>query len=346
MKKSSVTPISNRGLTGQILDNIPHAEPLLLENLVASIDSLRIKFEYSATEYDFEKRQTVNTVDHILEWLDSVQFWQDNQIDTEAYHSDFKLGNYRHTLIFKEKGGASFAILAGRFCCESSKKQIAPEIVLDVNPNKVTTDLWHYVARILLAKAYKVSLQRFDLALDLPINRNLLHMSPRSRSKYTRIDSTLDQEIIKGFSRTEYQGNRQKHGAVKLYDKSYEIRIDNPSIAEFDCSRIEITIVPQKYKGLSPLLPDVYSDAPLQLSDEFENLEFCVKAMILHPDLIPIYRKTVSRHTFYKYKPYIEKVGRESISIDDEKIKKIEKYIETTISKFNSRSGLEKLLFA
>lgn len=346
MSNTCSTPNSNRGSTAQILCNVPFANPLVLDSLVASIDSLRIKFEYSKTDYDHENFQTFDTINDILCRLNSVEFWTENHIDTEVNTSSFKIGKYQYTMTFRIGAGVSFTILAGRYCCDNAVKLVAPEIVLDVNPNKVPDAIWHKVARILFVKAHKVSLQRFDLALDFPIARNLLHLMPKSSSTYTKIISSDYQEIIQLGVKTEYLGKRSKHGAVKLYDKSFEIKKDHENIPSFDCSRLEITICPQKYKSFSPLLPDIFSDAPLQLSAEFEELDFTAKAIILHPDLIPVLQRTVHRNTFMRYKKYIDVMSNNALSLDESSICTVEKYLKDNIAKYNSKIGLEKLLYS
>ena len=87
MTKMLDTPTSNRGSTAQILCNVPLANPLVFDNLVVSIDSLRIKFEYSKKDYDFDNCKTFDTVTDILQRINSIDFWTENHVETEAKES-------------------------------------------------------------------------------------------------------------------------------------------------------------------------------------------------------------------------------------------------------------------
>ena len=44
MENQPLTPYSNRGFNAQFLSIVPYSNPLLLDGVIASIDSLRIKF--------------------------------------------------------------------------------------------------------------------------------------------------------------------------------------------------------------------------------------------------------------------------------------------------------------
>ena len=46
MENHPETPISNRGFNAQFLSIVPYSPPLLLDGVIASVDSLRIKFTY------------------------------------------------------------------------------------------------------------------------------------------------------------------------------------------------------------------------------------------------------------------------------------------------------------
>ena len=46
MENQPLTPYSNRGFNAQFLSIVPYSNPLLLDGVIASVDSLRIKFTY------------------------------------------------------------------------------------------------------------------------------------------------------------------------------------------------------------------------------------------------------------------------------------------------------------
>lgn len=335
-KKTGSTPISNRGSDSQILRFVPHTAPRILEGFVASVDSLRLKFVYSKTSYDYNSGVRFDTVCDILQRLDSVAFWAENHFETEVNRSNFKIGKYEITMTFTLENGSSFTVLAGRYCFDNAVRLVASEIVLDVNPNKVPADQWQKVARILYAKAHSVTLQRFDLALDFPVARDRLHMLPRGSSKYQKFEQY---GVV-----TEYLGERSNHAAVKLYDKAAEIRVSRSEVPEFDCTRLEITIEPKKYKGLSSLLPEIYSDLPLQLSCDFDALDFTAKALILHPDLAPVLRQSVSPNTWTKYRKYLQAARSDALTLDDAAVHAVDDYVRQILTQYTT-AGMKTLLY-
>ena len=335
-KKTGSTPISNRGSDSQILRFVPHTAPRIFDGFVASVDSLRLKFVYSKTSYDYNSGARFDTVCDILQRLDSVAFWAENHFETEVNRSNFKIGKYEITMTFTLENGSSFTVLAGRYCFDNAVRLVASEIVLDVNPNKVPADQWHKVARILFAKAHSVTLQRFDLALDFPVARDHLHILSRGSSKYQKFEQH-------GVT-TEYLGERSNHAAVKLYDKAAEIRESRSEVPEFDCTRLEITIEPKKYKGLSSLLPEIYSDLPLQLSCDFDALDFTAKALILHPDLAPVLRQSVSPNTWTKYRKYLQAARSDALTLDDAAVHAVDDYVRQILTQYTT-AGMKTLLY-
>lgn len=327
MKKTSQTPISNRGFDAQFLCNVPRYDPLILDGIVASIDNIRMKFTYSKTGFDFEARERFDTINQLLYRLTSIQLWMLGLFEIDAGpERAFKIGNYMRTITYKLQDGSSFAVLAGRYCYDSSVKLIAPEAVLDFNPNKITPEAWITVARILASEAHSITVQRFDLAIDLPISRDDLQLVQRPGSGYQCF-------IDPNGARTEYTGDRSHHGAIKLYDKGADL--DLPDLI---CSRCEMTIDASKYKGIKSLWPTILSLSPLDLSFDMTELSFEVQAVILHPDLHDILKKSVNRNTWSKYRKLIQAFGQTYLSLTDDQAAQVDKYVRNYLARLKSLS--------
>lgn len=311
------TPISNRGFDAQFLGMVPRFNPLILDGVVASIDSVRLKFVYHKSAYDFEAQQRFDTINRLLCLLDNPALYSEGLFDIETSpERSFKIGNYSRTITYSHPEGWSFAVLIGRYCYDSSVKKLAPEAVIDFNPNKVPMRAWNRIVSILRCNSIETTVQRFDLAMDFPVARAGLSLQEREGTRYQKI-------VEDGI--TEYLGMRSHHAAVKLYDKSVEIGMEAP------CTRLEITIDPKKFKGLSDLYPTILTTTPLDLSLDFTSLPFQVQAVLIHPDLYPILKASVSRNTWPKYdrmiREYSLRHGPVVLALNTDQMSEIDRYI-------------------
>ena len=126
-------------------------------------------------------------------------------------------------------------MLFGRYCYDSSCKQIAPEAVFDFNPNKVPLEILQQVIARLRGPALIVELVRFDIAFDSPCKREAVTLVQDQRRSYR-----LFRE--KG-AITEYQGARSSHGSLKLYDKTKESAFLVTSLAARSPLRANILVL-------------------------------------------------------------------------------------------------------
>lgn len=322
MKNQPQTPISNRGFDAQFLSMVPRHRPLVLNGVIASVDSLRIKFVYHKSSYDYEAKARYETIAELFNRLVSVQLWSLGLFDIdEGRECSFKIGNYMRTVTYKLSDGNSFAVLIGRYCTDASVKQLAPEIVMDFNPNKIPENAWLQVLRILAPMAVETSIQRFDLAIDIPLPRNQLQLIQRPGSGYQKFVSADGRAI------TEYTGERSHHAGIKLYDKGEEIGDDS-----LTCTRCEITIDPKKYKGINGLFPTITSTAPVQTDLALSSLPFEVQAVILHPDLYDLLKHNCSPNTWRKYRKMIEDYGQTTFALDDAMCKAIDGYVGQSLT--------------
>lgn len=323
MSEPVQTPISNRGFPVQFLDTPPYYNPFRLAGVTASVDSVRMKYVFPNSTYDFTTNERITTIEKLLDELTSVTLFMEGNLDPQHTQSNFKLGNYAHVVKYKLADDNSFAVMVGRYDCKSSSRQVASEAVIDFNPNKIPAKAWQRITGILAARAVEKQVLRFDLALDFPILRNNLELVQRPGSVYSRFVDPRN-------AMTEYTGERSHHAAVKLYDKAAELGLPTP------CTRLEITIENSKFKSLQQLIPDMISLAPLELSLDFDALPPLVQAIILHPDLYDRMRRSVSRHTWAKYKSVLDSYRSCDsgffFTLPDDQIAQIERYVRTYVA--------------
>lgn len=328
MKNQPKTPISNRGFDAQFLSIAPYSNPLFLDGVIASIDSLRVKFTYRQTYNDLVTNERHDTLVYILDQLTDTSRWLLGEYDVKVKESKFRIGNYAYTAHFELKDGNSFAVLIGRYVAPKDAVGYAYnkvsgyvyDAVIDFNPNKVPERVWRDTLGILSAYALSSAVQRFDLALDFPLARNDLQLVQRPGSGY---QCFIDTKGVK----TEYTGKRQQHSAIKLYDKAADLGL--PEVA---CSRCELTLVPGKYESVKDVFPKITSMAPVELSMGFSELPFQVQAVILHPDLYDILKATSSPNTFRKYDKQIRAYGQTYLELPDDHAQQIDSYVQQYLS--------------
>ena len=322
MKNQPKTPISNRGFDAQFLSIAPYANPLHLDGLIASVDSLRVKFTYRPFFTDPITDDREDTFSWLLFQLNNTGDWIRGQYDVHTKESRFKIGNYAYTVHFDLKD-SSFAVLIGRYTtpnnavgqpfCKTGR--YVYEAVMDFNPNKIPAEVWHSIIGILSTYSLSCTIQRFDLALDFPIARSDLQLVQRPGSLYHRL---VDRQGVV----TEYTGERQHHAAIKLYDKAADL-----GLPELSYTRCELTLVPGRSESIQDVFPKILSMAPVDLSMDFSALPFQVQAVIIHPDLYDILKATTSPNTFRKYDKLIREYGQTYLELTDDQVQQIDNYI-------------------
>lgn len=288
-----------------MFDGLRYHNYLDLDNCRVSLDNIRIRFRFSDKIYDFDFKKTYETLAYIQKLLSISDIHGDAPGSITWYIRDsFKIGSYGCTgrVDYKISPGdsCSFAILIGRFAFGVSK-QMVPEVVLDVNPNKVPWDVLSWYYNVLATYAKDIDVVRFDLAFDYPVSRS---------------DVFLVQDHTRGYKQfrgrdgfTEYQGERHSNGAVKVYDKTAESDLPVP------VTRVEITVHGDYTGQLSKLYPEIHGYLSSgQLDFDLGSLPFAVQACLLYPDLIEILRTSVSRNTYKSHLEMIRQYDKQSLS--------------------------------
>ena len=329
MQNRSKTPISNRGFDAQFLSIAPHYKPLLLPGVIVSIDNLRIKFCYRNKVYLHDRKETMEPLVYLFDKLNSPAMYCAEEWDIQPYEHSFKLGCYAQTITFKCEN-CSFAVLLGRFCDGLGAKRYADEAVLDFNPNKVPPHIWTRVFLAMLENATQApEVQRFDLAFDFPVTRSSLELFQRSGSQYGKLISPAG-------AVTEYTGERSQHGAVKLYDKAAEVQKETGLVSDVPMTRLELTLEPKKYKGIQKHFPELLEKVPMQQDMEFQNLPIAVKAVILHPDFLPVLKDSCNRNTFAKYKALLYDYGQTYYTLPEAAPAQVDRYVREYLASFTS----------
>lgn len=338
--KQPKTPISNRGFNAQFLSIAPLQNPLVLDRVVASIDSIRVKYTYPKNLCHPVTFERTDTLQFLFDELTSISRWLGNthepmggRYDTRTSRSSFRIANYACTISYTLPNGNGFAVLIGRYHADEDGRHTLPEIVLDFNPNKIPVEIWGEIASILAPLSISTTIQRFDLALDFNIPRQDLSLIQRPGSEYNQYRSA------DGTALTEYTGQRSQHGNVKLYDKGAEL-----GQPDLDVSRCEITIDPKRLESSDPrlpksikgLFPTITTYSPMQTNLDFDALPFPVKAVILHPDLYDLMKQTYTGNTWRKYKAMIQAYGKTELTLTPDEFKQIDRYVWDRLRNFTN----------
>lgn len=182
----------------------------LSDDSIYSIDNLRLQFNL----VDFDK--FVYIMDPFSKGLDPEEY------SCRYYHTS-KLYSFENLYSFKSKDKEkSFTIAFSRY----GSHNFNYDGFLDFNPNKVGSwDFFLFFYQNYIQNVKEISLKRYDLAIDLPVDREVVKLVKDRRSYH----------YLKDRSVTEYLGKRSNHNFLKVYDKRYEADLDYP------LTRIEIT---------------------------------------------------------------------------------------------------------
>ena len=184
--------------------------------LIISIDNIVLDF--------IIHRQ--NDRDRLAKLLDTMPLTQ--EIDITHWDS-LKIGTYHDQFRLAFKDGSSCWLGCGLM----GKKTFWERIRLDFNPNKVCKEsAFQELLRHLYActHQYDRSIKRYDLAVDVPIDRFDCWLVKDNRAYIERRH---------GSEFTQYLGAKSSHaGRVKLYNKQVESHLPYP------LTRLELTLEP------------------------------------------------------------------------------------------------------
>jgi len=229
-------------------------------NIVYTLDKLIIDFTLETTQM-IKVFSFLRSGRGVLSRAE-IKHWNSNSV-----------GGFKENFTLTLDGGNSFYFAAYPNWIRST--DWANVARLEFNPAKVGNSIqFRYLHAYLLARSKKVQARRFDVAIDLPLDRRDVFLHKDRRQYRTIQNSALD--------KTEYLGQRSQHGQVKVYNKRIESGLD------YDLTRVEITVdfENNSYDEFVRLFPDVtYLDTgQTQIFEVEDNDRVLIMACLEHPE--------------------------------------------------------------
>lgn len=250
-------------------------------DFIYSIDNLRICFNLE------------DNYDNFLSILKSYDTDNDDLPYNVRYFQSHRIYSFEHLFTFSSNDKTlSFTIGFS----EKGRHNFKFDGFIDFNPNKVCFwDTFLIVFQELHTFGTDFTLKRYDLAIDIPFQRDFVKLIKDRRSYH----------YLKDRSVTEYLGKRSNHNFLKIYDKTVESKLD------YDLTRIEITVDPEETINF----PDI------QILKSVSNID---SSDLKDTDKVLFELLAVSEDPFF----YINRLGRKQ----KEKFKKL---FSTGFFKFN-----------
>lgn len=200
----------------------------LFDDNFYSLDMLRINLKVSA--------------DDIQIYLNSVKYDLRFQ-----YREMFAVSAYRHNFTVECENGHTFWIGLAPNSEKITNK--FKTVTVEFNPCKVGEELTFIsnYKKLLNVSKFVPEIKRFDLAIDIPVDRDRCYLIKDKRTYQEYRNSSLDL--------TQYLGHRSSGGFVKLYNKSKEL-----GISDYGLTRFELTIDydNSSFKDVQAIMPTVY----------------------------------------------------------------------------------------
>lgn len=187
---------------------------------------------------------------------------------------------------------------------------------LEFNPNKtmnnpqIEEDLEYILSRCISS-----SIARWDLAIDIPVNRSLLRLK-KDRRIYELVEKSKEDY-------TEYLGVRNTPGRVKLYNKDIESDLGQ------DMTRLEITlgdidmcIGELKRVFPSVTLKELYTQKEFVLEDNLSPCDKVLLELLLESENKDFYFSRLSYHMRKKFEPLISGTDKQ-LSYDVKTVEQI-----------------------
>lgn len=215
------------------------------------------------------------------------------RLDVQQYPTNFSDFKYRHMFKIQYDDDCVMAVGIGFNGVKKSDLSIG---FLEVNPNKCFGCLQcMYDIQHIFDACWNFNLLRFDLAIDVPLPREMLSLVKDGR-KYA-----LDMRSVS--NKTEYLGARNASGYIKLYNKSIEQNLSGE-----DLTRLEMTCSGNwNAEQIISKLPYVFVSSD-NFCEDLQHLSatqaVLVRALRSHPDRDELY-KSLNPGMRVKLRPYL-----------------------------------------
>ncbi len=230
------------------------------------------------------------------------------------------IGKYRDVFTFTfENGGTATLLLCPRL---GTGKPDWPAWVLEYNPNKVLFEQdFRTLFNRVLNYSWEVDIKRWDLAVDVKALRSnvVLIRDARLYECYQRSAENF----------TEYLGERNKPGRVKVYNKALEKGLEEP------LTRIEITLpFPCSLSQLQEFWPDVrvYGDFTLEaFSKKLSPSDAFIVHSILEFPCLERWLSLFNRQQRPKKKALLDGL-RKGLEVEPELYKRVQLFLLSQLS--------------
>ena len=250
---------------------------------VYSCDMLRVSF-------DMRRDQVQNYNAYLENCL---------RTDICSYPQNFAQFKYRH--LYTIDYGSEYSTMTVGLCFNGTTREENYKCFLEVNPNKCfDNEQCVQDIEVLLLHASVSNVTRFDLAIDIPYDRNLVYLRKDQRKYAFEMKSLED--------KTEYLGVRNNPGRVKLYNKTLESKLDN------DLTRLEMTCGSLFLSDVLSTIPYVWiqaSQQKLMLDDDLTQNDMVLVEAIQASPTPELYLKKLTYRKRVKIEPYVISGGTE-----------------------------------
>lgn len=202
--------------TEGVIPLLKYKNPIESKNrFILSIDNIVLDLYLSN---QLHREQFMELLEQLpMKYVADVQHW-----------TSFRIGTYREQFSIKMPNNTSFWIGAALNLAKTSWGKVH----IEFNPNKAAdSEVFQEVFGFLKSHTRPMHriVRRFDLAIDLPIERMSVFLVKDARAYFERRH---------GRELTQYLGPRSAHGRVKLYNKQLESKLSYP------LTRLEMTLDP------------------------------------------------------------------------------------------------------
>lgn len=163
---------------------------------------------------------------------------------------------------------------------------------IEFNPNKVMYDVrTKEVFKRLRWYICDLSLVRYDLAIDIPISRELLSLE-KDKRKY-RIDMKSNED------KTEYLGVRNTDTFVKLYNKQIESNLEYP------LTRLELTLEKLDMEYIEKKIPCLRGTSSEDIPIEFSETDKLLIELLRKEEMPEIQIRRLNKEKQKKIRPFV-----------------------------------------
>lgn len=260
------------------MNNLKYFKPLKsAEGIIYSLDMVRLNFDFGKNAQHF-----VNTISRLASY--------DLRYEVK-YFPSYQQFKYRHLWVIYSPIDDNASLTIGLDL--GGTHDTASKGFIEFNPNKVASScaLTEFLRKFDMNTITR-DLIRYDLAIDIPCTRSLVRLERFGRKGYNFIDS--------GDGITEYLGQKNSNGYIKLYDKTKESKLDN------DLTRLEITL--DKKADVEKVFPIVRLSKE-QLTLDFDNdltdNDKVLVTLIKNSDNPQFYLSSLTYRKRKKIEPYL-----------------------------------------